>query len=201
MPITKMRRALPNLITASRLVLVVPLGSLLWVSRHSDRLRWMVIALFLWIAFSDWLDGFLARRFSAQSALGRVMDPAADKVLALVCFLVLVRAGMDGHSYFPLPLWLAAVVVGKDLWCVIGYLVIRMMGVEIAVRPAILGKASTFLQLALVGSIVIGPELVRMHLGWSREVLVWLTAIMTTLAGINYSVVAVRRLATAQLHE
>lgn len=194
-----MRRALPNLVTAGRLVLVAPLAVALWAGRTSDPWRWATVGLFVCIALSDWLDGFLARRLSAHSDLGRVLDPAADKALALVCFLVLVWAGVAEGSYYVLPLWLVAVVIVKDLWTVIGYGVIRMMGIDLAVRPSVLGKASTFFQLSLVGSILVGPELVRLHLAWSRPMLVWATGIMAVLAGANYTLVAIRRLINAQL--
>src|ERR1035437_6418266 len=95
-----MRRAIPNLISASRLLLALPLGLMLWASVGNHAWRWGVVALFLWNSFSDWLDGYLARRFAAQSALGRLLDPAADKLLALVCFVVLVAIDWRSAGYF-----------------------------------------------------------------------------------------------------
>ena len=193
-----MRRAIPNLISASRLLLAIPLGLMLWASASNHAWRWGVVALFLWNSFSDWLDGYLARRFNAQSALGRLLDPAADKLLALVCFVVLVAMGWN-EGYFSLPVWLVVLVVAKDLWTVIGYAVIRMMGVSMAIRPSIWGRASTFFQLVLIGSIVLGQELEKLMLGWSRDLLLWAAAVTTCLAAVNYSWTAISRLMTVQL--
>lgn len=194
------RRAIPNLITASRLLLVLPLMWALWNSRHSEPWRWATVGLFLVIASSDWLDGLLARRWSAETELGRVLDPTGDKLVALVCFVELTIVGRDPQAHFyALPIWLAALVVGKDLWMVVGYAVIRSWGFDIAVRPSRWGKASTALQLALAGSVLAGPELRWLHLPWLTGVLVWATAVLTVAAAAGYTATAVRRLATVQV--
>jgi len=191
-----MRRAVPNLISAARLALVPPLAWMLWASRHGDRWRYGVIGLFFLIALTDWLDGYLARRWSAQSALGKLLDPAADKLLALVSFIVLIAAGRASETIFELPMWFVVVVVGKDAWTVLGYAVIRLMGVELVIRPSRWGKASTFFQLLLVGSILIEPELDRLHLAFVLPAVLWLAACATVAAGVDYSRVAINRLMT-----
>jgi cardiolipin synthase len=194
-----MRRALPNLISTARLALVPPLAWMLWASRHSDRWRYGVIGLFFLIALTDWLDGYLARRWSAQSTLGKLLDPAADKMLALVSFVILIVAGRTGGQLFALPIWFVVVVVAKDAWTVLGYAVIRMMGIELVIRPSQWGKASTFFQLLLVGAILVEPELEKLHLAFALPVLLWLAAAATIAAGIDYSRVAINRLTTVQL--
>ncbi len=193
-----MRRILPNLVSALRLVLAGPLAYGLWQGQHDAAWRWAVAALFLLIAGSDWADGLLARRLNARTALGRALDPAADKLVALAAFVLLAVPGSDG-AYVRVPMWLAAIVVGKDLWTVAGYAVIRMMGIQITVRPSRWGKASTFLQLCLVGVVLAGPLLSGTGLVRLAGPLVWATGVMTAIAWGHYTWVAVRRLASVRL--
>src|ERR1700754_2881402 len=67
------------------------------------------VILFFIAGITDFFDGYVARRFNQQSALGRFLDPAADKLLTTASYIVMAlpRAGFE-----PIPLWLAAAVVG-----------------------------------------------------------------------------------------
>jgi cardiolipin synthase len=111
-------------------------------------------ALLVAIAASDWLDGFLARRWRAQSRFGAVADPLADKlsqILGLV-LLALTRA----EAFTPIPAWLVAVVFARDLWLAYGTLRIRLRHGRVAIRPRWEGKASTGLLFALLLAATLG---------------------------------------------
>ena len=88
-----MLRQIPNLITALRILLIAPIA----VSLLHHRLL-VALGLFFVAAVSDLLDGFLAKRFSWQSTLGGVLDPAADKLLLATSFVVLAVMHL-------VPLW------------------------------------------------------------------------------------------------
>ena len=79
---------IPNAITILRIVLVIPIGVLLWQNRHVDAFVLMLIA-----GVSDALDGFLARRFNWLSRLGATLDPLADKFLVACVFIVFTLQG------------------------------------------------------------------------------------------------------------
>src|ERR1700676_5481214 len=98
-------RHIPNLVSSIRILLVVPVA--LTLAHH----RFIItLWLFAVAAASDAADGFLARRFGWQTALGGMLDPVADKLLLATVFVML---SFLGHA----PIWLTTAVVARD--CII----------------------------------------------------------------------------------
>lgn len=125
-------RSLPNLISALRLLLS-PL--VLFFSQKGDHEE--AAALFLLLALSDAVDGFIARRFNAQTHLGKLLDPLADKVLLLT--------GLFCVSFFtPFRLDPALIILlfSRDVFLVVGSLVLRRSG--FVPEPSPSGKLTTF---------------------------------------------------------
>jgi cardiolipin synthase len=137
---------LPNLLSALRILLVLPYGMAL-LNRRID----VALLLFAVAAATDGIDGWLARRFGWQSRLGAFLDPAADKLLIAVSVVVLACIGF-------VPLWVAAVVLLRDLVIVAGALTYRVSVGPIEYGATRLGKASTAAQVALV-LVVLLPHL------------------------------------------
>ena len=82
---------LPNLLTIGRIVLIVPFALLFFAG--GPMARWAALALFILAAVTDWLDGYLARKLNQGSALGRMLDPIADKLLVATALLLLIATG------------------------------------------------------------------------------------------------------------
>jgi cardiolipin synthase len=131
-----------NMLTMLRVALLVPF--LYWIKVGNFGLA--VIVFFI-AGITDFFDGYVARRFNQQSAFGRFLDPAADKLLTTAAYIVMAlpRAG-----YEPLPLWMAASVVGRDLLILLGSLVIYLTLHYKSFKPTTLGKVNTFLEIGLV---------------------------------------------------
>ena len=83
------RWSLPNLLTYGRIV-AVPLVVACMFWPRVDGMRWASFALFVTAAVTDFFDGYLARMWSQQSALGRMLDPIADKLLVAAMLFMLV---------------------------------------------------------------------------------------------------------------
>jgi cardiolipin synthase len=172
-----MLRHLPNLITALRILLVLPLCWLIDSGRYDGALVVAAIA-----AFSDALDGFLAKRFGWQSWIGGMLDPVADKLLLTAAFIWLALAG-------DMPGWLAALVVGRDLAIVAGAIAYHNLVGPFDAAPSRLSKATTAMQLAFVLS-----ELLRLS-QWLvlpaplRVALIAITAALTVASGLHYIVI------------
>jgi cardiolipin synthase len=118
-------------------ILLVPLFGMLWAT---GRLRG-ALALFLLAALTDVADGFVARYFHQKSELGAMLDPAADKLMLLVSYLVAAQAGV-------VPVWLAGLVIGRDaaiLFCA-GLFKLALPGRYDPEqwRPTRIGKYATF---------------------------------------------------------
>jgi cardiolipin synthase len=98
-----MLQQLPNVLTASRLLLALPLGLLILREQYD----W-ALAVGAFAGLTDALDGFAARRLQAFSRLGSILDPIADKTLILVAFLCFAANEL-------VPVYLAAIVIGRDI--------------------------------------------------------------------------------------
>ena len=125
-------------------MLVFPTGWLLWHGAVADALVLIAIA-----GATDFIDGELARRFNWRTAFGAIADPAADKLLVLVVFVVLV---LQGH----VPAWLLGIVVGRDLVIVAGALAYRLVLGKYEVEPTKMSKVNTGLQIVLLLMVLLG---------------------------------------------
>jgi CDP-diacylglycerol--glycerol-3-phosphate 3-phosphatidyltransferase len=103
---------LANTLSFSRIVLVVPIAVLLW---HDGPLGWL-LGLTVAAIFTDWIDGRVARWTRTVSEWGKVIDPVADKVAAVLTVSVLTFRPAEPQ----LPLWFFGVVVGRDLLILAG---------------------------------------------------------------------------------
>ena len=135
---------LPNLITGVRMLLVLPAGWLLWLGRYPEALVVVGVA-----GASDALDGELARRFGWRSAFGSMMDPIADKLLVLAIFVIFT---FQGH----IPLWLAVVVIGRDMVILAGAGIYRLMFGSIEMAPTLVSKANTAIQILMLLLLLLG---------------------------------------------
>ena len=179
----------PNRISLVRLLLVGPFVVLL-INQHAwPWARHAALAIFLVMAVSDFVDGLLARRLGAITRLGAILDPLADKVLVIsaVVLLSIHRIGAGGYH---LPNWLPIAVVGKDLWVIVGTVVIYLVTDRLRVRPTIAGKASTVGQLLLVGYTLAAADIARLSQPTAEYGVLagsWGVAGLSVLAIISYT--------------
>ena len=180
---------LPNQITIGR-ILLIPVFVLLAIyygqsaaSGHPDeRLRFATIAVFLTAALSDGIDGWIARRYRLKSPLGAILDPIADKGLMLTAIITLSVTSWP----YELPIWYPVLVIARDVMIVTGVGVIRLLNDRVEIRPTLLGKTSTFLQMFTVSVVM---------LQWRHcDPVVWASGVVTLLSGIAYLAAGVRLL-------
>jgi cardiolipin synthase (CMP-forming) len=131
-------RDIPNIISVLRMLLTIPVICLLLRRQYTAAL-----ILFALAGLSDGLDGYLAKHFGWQSRLGGLLDPLADKVLLMTCFLVLGAIGL-------IPLWLVAAALCRDLVIMGGALYYHFMVEDVQPAPSVVSKLNTLLQLLLV---------------------------------------------------
>jgi cardiolipin synthase len=173
-------RHLPNLICLVRIALVWP---------TLDALRggayWAALALFIVAALSDGLDGYLAKRFGWTSALGRILDPVADKLLLMSVFVL-------GAWLELIPWWLSAAVVARDVMIGLGALVYRLWFGSLHGRPTVVSKVNTAAQLIYVALV-----LLRAAAGHPSAAIMaaaaFTTLATTVLSGAHYLLTFARR--------
>ena len=138
-----------NKITILR-ILLIPffVVEVLYYGKTGNELHWLLAILsFAVAAICDGVDGYIARRYNQRSELGRILDPLADKLL-LVSGVVLLSFSWP---YFDtIPLWLTGTIIGRDILILVGLLVIQMTVGKVTVRPRMIGKIATVLQMAVV---------------------------------------------------
>jgi CDP-diacylglycerol--glycerol-3-phosphate 3-phosphatidyltransferase len=156
-------------------------------------LHWWIacLALFVLAAVTDWLDGFLARRYGWTSALGRNLDPLADKVLVCGAFIMLLQpGGTANESLIPaLQPWVVLVVVMREL--AVTALRTFMEGQGVKFGADWLGKLKMWLQCAALVAIFVVLQLnewpeVKGWLGLVQDVLIYAMAVVTVLSGLQY---------------
>jgi cardiolipin synthase len=132
----------PNVLTGIRILLTIPFLYLASTGRYG-----LALCIFFVAAITDFFDGYLARRLRQFSTLGRFLDPAADKLLTTASFVVLAIPWSGQPS---LPIWLAAMVVSRDLFILAGSLAVYLATGFKKFKPRMLGKVNTFIEMGLV---------------------------------------------------
>ena len=104
--------------------------------------------LFLAAAFTDLIDGFLARYLDQKTFIGACLDPVADKFLLLSCFFTLAFVSTP---LFHIPYWFFVAVFIKELVQVIGAIWLYLYRGHRIIEPTLLGKITTTVQIAFIG--------------------------------------------------
>jgi cardiolipin synthase len=141
---------------------------------------WVILA-----ALTDFLDGYSARKLHITGRFGVVLDPIADKILLVTLFFALTAVGL-------IPIWLFWLVMVRDLVIVGGSLLLRRFRGIQQFSPSMLGKESTFFQIVFVLLVLAYQLLPTEFLLWLRIMALWVTALFTTLSGLDYVRLGIR---------
>jgi cardiolipin synthase len=130
-----------------------------------NAMRYISITIFLTMAISDGIDGYLARRKKQITKLGAFLDPIADKLL-MTCACLLLASQRGQVKGFLLPTTVVVFIVGKDLFLLIGFTIVYLITSRIHIAPVFIGKLATTLQLSMVAGILIAPEVSIVFPDW-----------------------------------
>ena len=156
-----------------RIVLVAPILMLILQGSFG----W-ALALFCIAGFSDGVDGYLAKRFEWHTRLGALLDPVADKLLVAGTFITLAYTQ-------DIPLWLAAVVILRDVVIVVGATAYNFLVRPVEGEPTRVSKLNTALQLLFLLFV-----LSRAGFGWPEEISITVLGasvlITVVISGVDY---------------
>jgi len=184
----------PNRLTLLRIFLVGPFVLFL-LNMQNPSWPWArraAILTYFAMAVSDLLDGMLARRGNQETLVGKFLDPLGDK-LVITCAVILLAVGSTSVPGFRLPSWVVVAAIGKDLFVVLGFLVLFLSTGKIFIQPGKIGKACTASQMTLVLMVLAGPDLVVVqkpallawtcyYLGWYGPKILWVVCTALALA-------------------
>jgi cardiolipin synthase len=143
-----------NKVTIVR-ILLIPFFviEVLYYQKSGNELhRLCALLAFSIAAICDGVDGYIARRYNQKSELGAMLDPLADKLL-LVSGILLLSRNMPYLG--ALPIWLTGTIIGRDVLLLIGFALIHMTVGKVSVRPKLLGKLATVLQIICIAWILL----------------------------------------------
>jgi CDP-diacylglycerol--glycerol-3-phosphate 3-phosphatidyltransferase len=171
----KMKSALPNKLTAFRLI-CIPLV-VLFLS-FDNKLTSFFAALFLGMAFiTDIMDGYYARKYESVTALGKFLDPLADKILVAISMIMLIPLGR-------IPVLIVIIIIAREL----AVNSLRSMAVieGIVIQASRLGKYKTILQASAVTGLALHYEYFKVDFHIVGTLILWAALILTLWSGWDY---------------
>lgn len=181
--------SLPNLLTYGRILAIPALVAILFWPRD-DWMRWLALAIYTLAAITDYFDGYIARAWSQQSAIGRMLDPIADKLLVAALLVMLVYTGqIEGWT-----LWAAIVILCREI--LVSGLREFLADLKVSVPVSKVAKWKTTAQLFALGFLIAGPAGDKVLPGNTQIgiVLLWAAAGLTIYTGWDYFNAGIRHL-------
>lgn len=166
---------IPNMLTLCR-ILLIPLLVIFLLEGNGNAAFWVFIAA----GITDAFDGFLARVLRQKTDFGALLDPIADKMLLITSFITLSVLGV-------IPKWLTVIVVSRDVIIVLGICILMLYNRSFIMRPAIVSKITTFVQLMTI-TFYLGRQYFA-AVSFLELFLLALTAFFTLVSGIHYLIV------------
>lgn len=177
--------SLANILTLGRIAAVpVVIACMLWshVFQGGIWLRWIALMIYVAAALTDYLDGYVARAWEQTSALGRMLDPIADKLLVASCLMMLAADG----TIVGWTLIAGLIILCREI--LVSGLREHLAEIHVRVPVTNLAKWKTFVQLVAVGFLIAG-EAGDKVLPYTTDIgliLLWIAAILTLYTGWDY---------------
>lgn len=166
---------LPNLLSVFR-ILLVPLLVVVLLTKFEGK-EWVGLGVFLLASLTDFLDGYIARRQKKVTRLGKLLDPAADKLLTSAAFISLVELGLA-------PAWMVVVIVAREFAVSSLRSMAAAENVVLAAIPS--AKLKTALQIIAISLLILNKQLGEFeHLA---PLFLWLALLASVYSGVEYLV-------------
>ncbi|MCI5066512.1 CDP-diacylglycerol--glycerol-3-phosphate 3-phosphatidyltransferase [bacterium] len=157
------KKNIPNLISLLRLFGIPLLLVLLFNDPVKNRV--VTVALFLFLALTDFVDGFLARRWNAVSPIGALLDPLVDKLLVLSPLIAMIEIRDATHGYSWVPAWMVILLLAREFW------ITGLRGLaateNVILSATDLGKLKTCIQIIAVTLLLFhGENIIQIGDNW-----------------------------------
>ncbi|MDZ4742104.1 MAG: CDP-alcohol phosphatidyltransferase family protein [Verrucomicrobiota bacterium] len=182
---------LPNYITIFR-ILLIPVFVLLvleykfspYEKAGQHLLLLSAFIIFVTAALSDFVDGYLARKFHQVSVLGKILDPIADKGLQFAGLIVLSIP--DGRAMSHFPIWFIVLYFTRDILLLIWIVSVNHLGKKVTVQPHWSGKVSTALLMALISYALLNVDWFPFSYGvWAVAIFIFWSLVVYLRVGIK----------------
>jgi cardiolipin synthase (CMP-forming) len=168
-----------NILTLSRIAAIPLIAALLFFDQ--PLLRWIAFALFALACITDFFDGYIARRMAQVSALGRFLDPIADKLVVAAILMVMTAHGQI-RGWVVLP---ALIILCREI--LVSGLREYLAELKVRLPVSILAKWKTTMQMVAMGFLILGDAVPpTWPVQMVGEGLLWIAAALTLLTGYDY---------------
>lgn len=178
---------LPNLLTLSRILVILPIIGLFWL--EGEWPRWVILGLYATACITDFFDGYLARSRGEISRFGRFLDPVADKLL--ISSVILMLCAFDRIS--GLAILAAVVILAREI--LVSGLREFLATLRTGLPVSKLAKWKTTIQMFALGFLIVGdkspdqiPAVILGELG------LWAAAVLTIFTGYEYLAIGIQHM-------
>lgn len=178
------RRNLPNTISIIRILLVPVLVLLLLRPSRSGAA--LAAATFFLASWSDFFDGYLARRHGLTSTLGKLLDPLADKLIVMAALVMLAAMPRQPH----IPAWVVVLIVGRELAVTALRAVALSEGIVLAAEE--LGKYKTILQMLALQGLLLHYTWFGVDFFSAGMYFLWPSLVLSLWSGVDYHLRVIR---------
>lgn len=174
---------LPTYLTLLRIALIPLLAVVFYLPWQYSNIA--CTAIFIIAGVTDWLDGYLARKMSLETAFGAFLDPVADKLMVAFVLVLLVQA--EGSAYLAIP---AAIIIGREITIASLREWMAEIGQRAKVKVSQLGKWKTTAQMVAIGMLLYRQDFMGLPINTMGYWLLYVAAILTLWSMINYLMAA-----------
>jgi len=176
---------IPNLLTLARIA-AIPVFLAVYLLQPAG--SWYSAAVFVLAAFTDWLDGFLARRMEVVSPFGEFLDPVADKLMVCTALVLLIAdVTVTDHVLFETVFLLSVIVIsGREVSVAALREWMAEMGQRANIASTILAKCKTFAQMLAIVLLLYGQPYAEISTLLIGEMLLYVATVFTIWSMIGY---------------
>jgi len=174
-----MKLTVPTMLTLLRIVLIPVLVLVFYLPFNWT--NFAAALIFAFAAITDWLDGWIARRYNLSSAFGAFLDPVADKLMVAVALLLIVQK----HPTVWMALW-AAVIIGREIAVSALREWMAELGERATVKVAVIGKIKTIAQMTALICLLYAESLWGLPIFIIGDWLLAVAALLTLWSGLAY---------------
>lgn len=170
---------LPTNITLLRIALIPLLTVVFYLPWHYSNV--VCTLIFIIAGFTDWLDGYLARKMQMETPFGAFLDPVADKLMVAMVLVIIVQ--QQASPYLAIP---AAIIIGREITIASLREWMAEIGQRAKVKVSVLGKWKTAAQMLSIGLLLYREDLFGIPVNTVGYTLLYIAAFLTLWSMVNY---------------
>jgi len=165
---------LPNKLTIIRMIMIVPFVIVMLAGSAIPAGKWIALALFIVASMTDFVDGYLARKYNLVTNFGKFMDPLADKLLVCAAMICLVEMGL-------IPAWVVIIIMSRE-FIISGFRLIASDN-NVVIAASYWGKFKTVFQMVMICLMIANLGGIFNVI---TQVVMWIAVALTIISLVDY---------------